>query len=271
MKKLKVFIAAIIAVYAMVCVYMFTFQRNFLYIPTVGTDSPAQYGLVDFRAVNLHADDGTALQAWYHPAKENHPTIIYFHGNAGNLSHRVNYFSLLRDAGFGIVGLDYRGYGNSEGIASENGFYMDARAAMDFAIKTLRLPENKIIIYGESIGTGVAVQMATEFSVGGLILQSPFSSMSSAASYHFTWLPVRLLLRDKFDSISKIKSVRTPLLLFHGENDRTVPIASGKELFDAASAPKQSIYFPGTGHNDFDLQKLTNSVLEFSKDYKLDN
>lgn len=265
LSKLKTTFKFLIFAYILICAYMYSMQRNFLYIPSTNIESPSVYGLVDFSTVRLFANDNTRLEAWYHPAKENYPTIIYFHGNAGNLMNRVNFFSLLRDAGFGVLGLDYRGYGNSEGNPSEHGFYMDGRAAMDYATKTLHIPENKIIIYGESIGTGVAVQMATEYKIAELILQSPFTSMAATASNQYPWLPVNLLLKDRYDSISKIADVHVPILFFHGEKDHLVPIDLGKDLLAKANDPKRRVYFPEVHHNDYDLDKLVYYIVEFSK------
>lgn len=269
MKKLKSILKTLVISYIFICITMYGFQRKLMYIPTIAIESPASYGLVDFSAISLKDSDGTQIETWYHPAKKDYPTIIHFHGNGGNLSHRAIFFSLLRDAGFGVLGLDYRGYGRSEGSPSEEGFYQDARATMDYASKTLSLPDNKIIIYGESIGTGVAVQMATEHKIAALVLQSPFTSMTATASHKYPWLPVSLLLKDRYDSLSKISSIKAPLLLFHGERDTLVPSALGKELFANAPESKQAIYFPENGHNDFDLQKLTGAILEFSKTHQL--
>ncbi len=269
MPKLKSFLKKFVIVYLIVCVGMYSFQRNLMYVPTIAIESPASYGLVDFSAVNLTAKDGTKLEAWYHPAKEDFPTIIHFHGNGGNLSHRAVFFGLLRDAGYGVIGVDYRGYGKSEGKPSEDGFYQDGRATMEYATKTLSIPENKIIIYGESIGSGVAVQMATEHKIAAMILQSPFTSMVAPASNRYPWLPVNLLLKDRYDSLSKIANIHVPTLFFHGERDTLVPITLGKELFAKANEPKQAVYFPEVNHNDFDLTKLISAILEFSKTYKL--
>jgi fermentation-respiration switch protein FrsA (DUF1100 family) len=240
-----------------------------MYLPFVGIEPPGAYGLVDFTSLSIKTSDNVHIQAWYKEAKRGYPTIIYFHGNAGNLAHRTQYFSLLRDAGFGILGIDYRGYGASEGEPSEEGFYNDGRAAIAYAQKELALPANKIIIYGESIGSGVAVQMASEHKLAALILQAPFLSMTSAASYHYPWLPVNLLLKDRFDSVSKIANVHSPLLLLHGENDGIVPVTDGKELFIQANQPKKSIYFPETGHNNFNLELLVAAVLTFCQEQKL--
>lgn len=248
---------------------MYGLQRNLMYHPNPNIEAPASYGLVDFSAVTLTAQDGTKLEAWYHPAKENYPTIIHFHGNAGNLSHRADFFSLVRDAGFGIIGVDYRGYGKSEGSPSEEGFYQDGRATMEYVTKTLSIPENKLIIYGESIGTGVAVQMATEHKIAALILQSPFTTMAAPAILQYPFLPVNLLLKDRYDSLSKIANIYVPTLFLHGEKDTLVPINLGKELFAKANEPKQPIYYPEIGHNDYELDKLVAAIVEFSKNQKI--
>lgn len=267
--KLKSLVKRLAIAYILICVFMFVMQRNLMYVPATNINSPASYGLTDFSNITLVAGDGTHVQTWYHAAKENYPTIIYFHGNGGNLSHRVKFFALLRDAGFGVLGLDYRGYGASEGSPSEEGLYHDARATINHAIKALSLSPEKIIIYGESLGTGVAVQMANEYKIAALILQSPFTSMTATSQYHYPWLPVRLLLKDRYDSMKKIANINVPVLFFHGEMDNIVPFTSGKELFSKANEPKQAIYFPDKGHNNMDLQKLTEEITEFSKKYKL--
>lgn len=265
MKRIKHLVKILLVAYVFTCALMYGLQRNLMYHPNRTIESPASYGLVDFSVVNLTAEDGIKLEAWYHPAKENYPTIVHFHGNAGNLSHRTNFFSLLRDAGFGVIGLDYRGYGKSEGSPSESGFYQDARATMDYVSKTISIPENKIIIYGESIGSGVAVQIATERKIAALVLQSPFTSIADPAILQYPFLPVNLLLKDRFDSISKIADVHVPILFLHGEKDTLVPINLGKALFAKANEPKQAIYYPEVGHNDYELDKLVSAIVEFSK------
>lgn len=273
---LKSIIKRLAFAYIVICISMFVMQRHLMYLPITTINSPASYGLTDFSNETLVTKDftlidsyDTKIQTWYHAAKENHPTIVFFHGNGGNLANRAEFFSLLRDASFGVLALDYRGYGASEDSPSEEGFYQDARETMNYATKTLSLPNNKIIIYGESIGSGVAVQMATEYKIAALVLQSPFTSMTNTVKYHYPWLPVDLLLKDRYESINKIANIHVPLLLFHGEIDDIVPATQGKGLFAHANEPKQAIYFPNKGHNDLELQKLTNAVVEFSKKYQL--
>ncbi len=251
--------------YVVVCLFMWAAQRHLLYMPQNNIRPPVTYGLNNFEDIRLKSKDGTNLQAWYHKAESGYPTIVYFHGNGDHIGGRAHYFKLLSDAGFGVLALSYRGYGKSEGSPSEEGFYSDARAIIEYASAKLMLTPHDIIIYGESIGTGVAVQMATEFPFAALILQSPYTSIDALAKDNYPWLPVNLLLEDHFDSLSKISNVHIPILLFHGEKDNIVPIRFGKELFEKANPIKKSIYFPENGHVDFDLSSLTQAVIEFCK------
>jgi len=265
---IKIFRSALL-IYVSICLFMWVFQRHLVFLPLKGIEKPEIYGLHNFKVLSLKSSDDLHIQAWYREAKKGYPTIIYFHGNGGNLGNRATYFNLLSEAGFGILALDYRGYGASEGDPSEEGFYQDSRALMDYAAKTLSLKPDRIIIYGESIGTGVAVQMASEYSSAALILQSPFTSMESLAGNRYPWLPVHLLLKDRFDSLTKISKVHAPILVFHGEEDVIVPIESGKTIFADATGPKEAIYFPEKGHNDMDLELLTKDLVIFSNKYGL--
>lgn len=243
---------------------MWAMQRNFMYVPVNSIQTPEHYGLSDFSVITLEPENGVKLQAWYKKALDNYPTIVFFHGNGGNLAHRSGFFDLLSKGGFGILALDYRGYGASTGSPSEQGFYSDARAAINYAVTDISIPPEKIIIYGESIGTGVAVQMATEYKTAALILQSPFSSMKELVKNYYPWLPVGLLLKDRYDSNKKIAKVKSPILLFHGDEDTIIPIEYGKKLFAASPEPKKSVYFSGKGHNDLDISELTKEIVEFS-------
>jgi len=268
-RRSKAILKFLIIAYALICLFMWVFQRHLMYMPMTDIQAPGAYGLHDFANLRLTSKDGTHLLAWYHKAKPGYPTIVYFHGNGGNLANRASYFRLLSEAGFGVFGLDYRGYGASEGSPSEEGFYQDAHAAMDYVRGTLSLAANQIIIYGESIGTGVAVQIASEYPSAALILQSPFTSLEAIAWDNYPWLPVHLLLKDRFDSLSKIANVHMPLLFFHGEQDNIVPIAAGKTLFAHALEPKEAVYYSDSGHNNLNNELLTKEVIAFCNKYKL--
>lgn len=265
----KSILKRLVFAYVLICLFMWVFQRHLIYMPMTNIQAPDAYGLHGFTDMSLKSGDGTHIHAWYHAARTGYPTVVYFHGNGGNLATRANYFQLLNEAGFGVLALDYRGYGASEGSPSEEGFYQDARALMDYAAQLLSLPPKRMIIYGESIGTGVAVQIATEYPSAALVLQSPFTSMEALATDNYPWLPVNFLLQDRFDSLSKIARTHAPLLLFHGEQDTIVPIKFGKILFDSAPTPKESIYFPENGHVNFDLKSLTEALITFSRKYQL--
>lgn len=232
---------------------------------TTNIGEPAVYGLGDFKAITIPSIDGTSVSLWHHQPKSGFPTIIYFHGNAGHLGHRSWYFRVLANNGFGLLALDYRGYGKSEGSPSEQGFYQDARATIAYAMKELSLKPQQIIVYGESIGTGVAVQMATEYDFAAIILQSPFTSLVTLGQRMYPYLPVGLLQEDRFDSLKKLGNVKEPLLLFHGELDKIVPFVQGKIMFENASEPKEAVFYPDKGHINMDINLMGKAVLDFSR------
>ena len=255
--------------YLVICFGMWAFQRHLLFHPTHDNGPPASYGLTDFSDIRLQAEDGTRLQAWNHAAKPGFPTLIYFHGNGGTISHRAEFFQLLSEKGFGVLALEYRGYGASEGKPSEQGLYQDARATTEFALRDLNVAQGKIIFYGASLGTGVAVQMASEYHAGGIVLQSPYASIPDIGADRYPWLPVRLLASDRFESLRKISDVHVPLLLMHGEQDEVVPVRYGRSVFDAANEPKRSVFWADRGHNNLVASVLANEVEAFAREQKL--
>lgn len=263
----KRIIIALILIYISICIGIWGFQRHLIYKPDTNIQSQS-YGLQGFEDLRLKAADGTIIQVWYHPAQAGFPTIIYFHGNAGNLENRVSIFKVYAQAGFGVLGLGYRGYGASQGSPTEQGLYQDARAVIQHALRDLNLPKDKIILYGRSLGSGVAVQMATEFPMAALVLESPYTSIVARGQYRYPLLPVKLFIQDGFDSLSKIHQIRSPLLILHGEQDTTVPVEDGKTLFAAALFPKTAVYFPHKGHNDLNNGELLETLLSFAKNAK---
>jgi fermentation-respiration switch protein FrsA (DUF1100 family) len=225
-------------------------ERSFIYFPdSEPIGDPADFGL-PFDDVFFSADDGVRLHGWFVPG-ESDVTWIWFHGNAGNISHRLDNLRLLHDeVGVGIFLFDYRGYGRSQGSPSEEGTYRDAVAALACVLSRPDVDPQRILYFGRSLGAGVAVELATRRPPFALILESPVPSIAELARYHYRFLPVGGLLRTKYDSLSKIGSVRAPLLVLHGDEDEVVPFEGGRKLFEAANEPKRFYTIEGAGHND---------------------
>ena len=236
---------------------IFAFQRHLMYHPVTLLAAPAVYNLPLMRDVRLQASDGITLQAWVQTARPGFPTLVYFHGNGGNLGNRASKFGSFVHAGFGLVAVSYRGFGASGGHPSEAGLYKDARAAIAYAKHQMQVPQDRLIYFGESLGTGVAIQMATEKAPALLVLEAAYTSVEtrSAELYPFV-LGVKTLVLDKYDSLSKIKDVHAPLLMLHGELDTLIPVAHGKALFDAANEPKELIIYPHVQHADYGNDQL---------------
>lgn len=258
-----------LAAYLAVVGYLYAYQRRLIYHPDTAIDKPEHYGLEGFTEQFVDTPDHVRLQLWYRPAATGYPTVLYLHGNASNLGGRAGIYAALAQQGFGVLALSYRGYGKSGGEPTEAGLYTDARMAMAFLTEHEHIPLHRIILFGESLGTGVAVQMATEYATGALVLEAAYTSVAARAAEIYFYVPVNLLIHDKFYSLKKIGRIKAPLLLFHGELDQTIPIAHGKALFDAAPEPKQAIFFPYIGHNDFDSAEISAHVLVFARQYHL--
>lgn len=250
---------------------MWSQQRFLLYHPHYHTGAPGTYGLQGFSDIVLQDEDGTHIIAWVHKANAGYPTILFFHGNGGDMSYSAGFYAAIANAGFGVLAIDYRGYGASEGKPTEQGLYQDARTVITYASHTLDLPSEQIILYGESLGTGVAVQMAMEFPVSAIVLQSPYASIGAVGQEMYPWLPVNYLLEDKFDSLSKIGRVHAKLLLIHGEKDTLVPVSNGRKIFAAANEPKEAVYYPERGHNDMDVEQRLGPLVAFARKYNLIN
>lgn len=257
--------------YTLICLGMWAFQARILYHPDFNPEKPEYYGLKGFEEIRFKTSDGVTITGWYSKAEEGKPTLLHFHGNGGNIANRPVFFKALADDGLGVLAIDYRGYGASSGEPSEAGFYEDGRSSVKFLTDQKHVPLNTIVLYGESIGTGVAVQLATEFQAAALILQSPYASVAALGKQRYPWLPIDLLLRDRFDSIEKIENVKVPLLLMHGDIDRVIPIEEAQKLFAKANEPKSAAYFEGKGHNDLGVEPRKDATLNFLKNYHFGN
>lgn len=235
--------------YAVILLLFYVSQRKLIYFPDQLTSDSIHAPLVHMREMTLDTEDGLHLMAWYKPSQINLPTIVYFHGNAGNISHRAFVVKPFLDEGLGVLLVTYRGYSNNPGHPDEEGLYKDARAAIHFLLQQ-RIPLSCIVLYGESIGSAVAIQMATEFNVGGIILQSPFTSLGELGQFHYPFFPVNWLVKDKFDSLAKAKLIKSPTFLLYGLRDDIVPPQFSLKLFEAIEASKKKMPFEKIGHND---------------------
>ena len=248
---------------------VYFYQRHLLYRPTTSLAPPSDYHVSDMQVISLSSTDNVTLTAWYcaPSADKKMPLLIYFHGNTGNIGDRSNKLRHFKEAGFGILAISYRGYGTSGGHPTEQGIYADARAAMAYA-QQQHIPLNQVVLYGESLGSGVAVQMATEFPVQALILEAPYTSLTDLAHLRFPFIPTSVLLKDHFNSAAKIQQIHTPLLVMHGDQDATIPIRFGKALLALANEPKQGVFFPAYHHTDFDPAILTDTMKRFLEKFE---
>jgi len=262
-------------VYVAVLVALFVFQRGLMYRPGNTLPSPAETLIPNAEARVLETKSGLALTSWYVPPKnsdEDAPVILYFQGNAGTVADRDFKASPLAAAGYGVWLTGYRGFGGNPGAPDEQGLYADARAAIKALAADGVTPE-RVVLYGESLGSGVATQMAYELAQAGtpakgLILEAPFMSMESAAQDVYFYVPAKWLVRDRYDNLAKIASVQTPLMIMHGDADRVIQQRHGKQLFATAGALKSGFWPVGGGHSNlYDFGAL-NEVLGFLKGLK---
>lgn len=260
-------LVGVLAFYVLVVVLMYVFQRQLIFHPGSPSGGPARSGVPEMQAVQLRTADGLVLEAWYRPPKSTKlPTIIYFHGNAGNLAGRASSVHAYLDAGLGVLLVSYRGYENNPGVPTEEGLYNDGRAAMQFIQQQNTINQNKLVLVGESLGSGVAVQMAAEFPVAALVLQGGFTSIPDIALWHYAFVPVfRSLIKDHFDNLLKIRLINAPLLVLHGAADTTVPLTLALRLYNAARQPKQNLWYPDVGHNEL-MNRVPVDVINFLKE-----
>jgi fermentation-respiration switch protein FrsA (DUF1100 family) len=246
-------IATVIGVYIVFVAALYVFQRNLMYHPDSMVPFPAGSGVSEMEVVGLVTDDGLRLLAWYRPAEEERATLVYFHGNAGHIGTRGDKVRPYLDAGLGVLLVSYRGYAGNPGSPTEEGLYADGRAALGFLAERGIGPAG-VVLYGESLGSGVAVDVAHRQAaiepVAGVILESPFSSIADVAQTRYPFVPARWLVRDHFDSVAKIATISAPLLILHGGRDRVVPLRFGRRLSTAAVQPKENRWFDEAGHND---------------------
>ena len=264
LRALRRLLKGAVIVYLMVLAILFFAQRSMLYVRTTERPMLNIAALEPKREiVCLATPDGLHLRSWYFPpARSGAPVVLYLHGNAGDIGNHIPWAKFLIDAGYGVLALEYRGYGGNPGSPTEAGLYDDARGAFAF-LQQQGIADRNIALYGESLGSGIAVQMATEHQVGAVVLRSPYTSIPDVAANALWYFPVRWLVRDRFDSTAKIASIHAPLLVFHGDADTLIPMTLGRRLYDAAQQPKTWLAIPGAGHNDVQTPQAERAVLGF--------
>jgi len=235
--------------YAILVALVFMLQPRLIYFPdTVIAVTPQAYGLV-YEDVRIRTDDGETLAAWLIQSPAPRGTVMLFHGNAGNISHRIEYAKMFHGLGYSTLLVDYRGYGASSGSPSEEGTYRDAEASWRWLIETRGVKPSDIVIFGESLGGGIATWLAAKHMPHALVLASTFTSATDLASQIYPFLPVRLISRYRYESLERVSKISVPVFVAHSPQDEIIPYAHGRRLFDAAREPKTFLEMRG-GHNE---------------------
>ncbi|MGB9152643.1 MAG: alpha/beta hydrolase [Alphaproteobacteria bacterium] len=253
----------IIAIYFVALLGIYIFQRNILYVPSPTYTPPqAANAPKEIRELAVKTDDGIDLKGWYAPATGNHLTVVFFHGNADSLRTAAFISAPYIAAGYGFLLAEYRGYSGMPGSPTEEGLYADARAYIRSLIASGVKAED-IVLFGHSLGTGVAVQMASEFHVRGLILLAPYLSIPKMAQLRFPIFPAEYLAKDRYENFKKIPTLHMPVLIANGGKDGVIPPSQGKQLFALANEPKQFLFIPDKGHNDMFDGDFTDESLKW--------
>tara|TARA_B100000029_G_scaffold273994_1_gene268762 strand:+ start:1180 stop:2016 length:837 start_codon:yes stop_codon:yes gene_type:complete len=251
-----------VLIYLFILISTYLFQRNLLYHPGENNYFGDQL-LVSVEKVKIKTKDNIELLSWYHTKNNNdYKTILFLHGNAGTLENRIHKINHFRDMNINFLLVAWRGFSGNKGKPTEENLYEDARSAVKW-LESKGIKENNIIIYGESLGTGIATEIAQNKNFAGVILESPFTSMIEAAKNKYPYLPVKFLLKDKYESNKKIKNIQSPILIMHGKVDNIVPFYMGKKMYELANNPKYSYFSEYDDHMMEYNEKLLNVLKKF--------
>lgn len=251
MHSLLWFVGVLVGAYLLIVVAMFFLQSLMIFHPQENlTATPNMVGL-DFEEVFFRTSDNLELHGWYVPSESAEVTVLYFHGNAGNISGRLETIDLLHGLGLNVFIIDYRGYGKSEGNPSERGTYKDAEAAWRFLTEERNLPENNLVIMGRSLGGAVGAQLASKKEAAAAIVESTFTSAADLGAELYPWLPVRWLLKHEYPTIKHIRAIQMPLMLVHSRDDNLIPFHHGRALYEAANKPKVFVELTGSHNTGF--------------------
>ncbi|MBI5632105.1 MAG: alpha/beta hydrolase [Nitrospirae bacterium] len=249
--------------------FVYVRQPNMLYFPTRDIErTPASIGL-SFEEVRLKTTDGLSIAAWHIPAPDAKAVLLFCHGNGGNISHRLDSIRIFHDLGLSVLIFDYRGYGRSEGAPAEKGTYLDAEAAWNFLVKDKGIDPARIVIFGRSLGSAVAAELAMRRRAGALIIESGFTSIPDLGRKYYPYMPVSLITRFHYATIDKVSSLALPKLFIHSPDDEVIPYEQGVRLFEAADGPKEFLKLHGD-HNEGFLQSgdlYINGLQQFISKY----
>ena len=243
----------IILCYLLLVFYVFFNQRNLLYHPFENNYS-SDVANFSYEEIFIPTSNGNNLKAWFHKKNlEKKKTLVFFHGNAGDLKNRIYKLNLIKDFDINFLIVAYRGFSGNKGKPTEEGLYEDAKYTLEWLGKQ-KINDDKIIIYGESLGTAISVEIAQNKKFAGIILESPFTSMVDAGKHYYFYLPVSLLLKDRYETLDKLKNIKIPILVMHGKKDKIVPFIMGKKVYENANTPKFS-YFPDNDDHMMDYNE----------------
>ncbi len=244
-KLLTITLLVAISVYALICLFMYFFQKNLIHIPYEQLIThPMEFGM-EYEEVNLSTPDNARLHAWFIPHRDARYTFWIFSGNAGNKSYMMDSIRLIHDLGHSVFIYDYRTYGPSSGRLTEQTMYQDTELVWDYLTRSRDIPAEQIVLHGRSLGTAMATWVASKTKPAAVILESGFSSMTEMARSLYGWLPIQLLLRWRYDNLSRIQKISAPILFIHSPDDELVPYVHSQRLFDAATAKKEFIEISG--------------------------
>ena len=247
--------------YFSVIAFLYLYQRNLLYHPNENNYSGDKIS-VDIEKVKILTSDNIELLGWYHEKNlKNYKTLVYFHGNAGSLENRIHKLNHFQDMNINFLIIAWRGFSGNNGRPSEEGLYLDGISAINWLIER-GVSEKNLVLYGESLGTGIATHLAQNKNYAGIILETPFTSMIDAAKTFYPYIPINFLLKDRFENYKKIKNINTPILVMHGEIDQIIPFSMGKKIYEMANEPKYS-YF--TKYDDHMMEYDENLVFTLKK------
>ena len=267
-EKKKMFLFYIIGLifftYLIVTLIMYVFQRKLLYYPNINSQIISDGLIHSFENINIKTKDNINLKGWFHLKDLKKKTILFFHGNAGTLGDRIYKLNFLGNLDVNFLIIAWRGYSGSSGKPSEFGLYQDAKSALNW-LNSKGITDDKIVLYGESLGTSVAIEVGQNRDFAGMILESPFTSMVDLGRKHYPLFPIKLLLKDKYESKNKIKNIKFPVLIMHGEKDKVVPFYMGKEIYNLANKPKSKYFTENDDHMMEFNQNLVNKIELFLK------